>query len=123
MKIKTERTTGAVKAAEHPELSRVLKDLQADHIVYGIPKERAFGILRVTPPIKDIIANPKLTTALVSHIRNYVLPHMRNGEVILNNNIPPNILKEVGLKPTQYNNLQLIGKENRNRKKGKRLGR
>ncbi len=70
-------------------------------IVFGIAGE-SFTTLAFTTPFVKVLSHPKATEIIKNAIINKVLPDLKDGNIILNTNIPENILKEAGLKEEQY---------------------
>ncbi len=70
-------------------------------IVFGIAGE-SFTTLAFTSPFVKVLAHPKAAEIIKNAIINKVLPDLKDGNVILNTNIPESIFKEAGLKENQY---------------------
>ncbi len=70
-------------------------------IAFGIP-DQSFNKLRLKFPVDMILAHPNGRNILTDILIRRVKPELKEGEVILNTNIPESILKNAGLKPGQY---------------------
>jgi len=70
-------------------------------IVFGIP-DQSFSKLRLKFPVDMILAHPNGKNILTDILIRRVKPELKEGEVILNTNIPESILKNAGFKPEQY---------------------
>lgn len=70
-------------------------------IVIGIP-DKSFGTLSFKSPIDMILVHPRGPEILKDTIAGKVIPQLTEGKIVLNTNIPERILKEAGLKETQY---------------------
>ncbi|TDX00459.1 hypothetical protein [Dinghuibacter silviterrae] len=76
------------------------KDTQKG-IAFGIP-DQEYQILHFKMPIKGILEAPNGYEVLRNTIVKRVVPQMKEGEKILNTNIPEKILKDVGLGEHDY---------------------
>jgi hypothetical protein len=89
-------------------------------IVFGIP-DQSYSKLRLKFPVDLILAHPNGKNILTDIIAKRVKPELKEGELVLNTNIPEKILQDAGLKPEQYvkpsENLPL--KKTIQRKKGR----
>jgi hypothetical protein len=70
-------------------------------IVFGIP-DQSYSKLRLKFPVDLILAHPNGKNILTDILIRRVKPELKEGEVILNTNIPESILKNAGFKPEQY---------------------
>ncbi|WP_324759027.1 hypothetical protein [Sphingobacterium thalpophilum] len=70
-------------------------------IVFGIPNQ-SFGAITFNLPLIDVLAHPKGPQTVLQTIKDKILPKLKDGNIILNTNIPESILKAAGLKEEQY---------------------
>jgi len=70
-------------------------------IVVGIP-DQSFGVLKFKSPIATILMHTKGPDVLKDTIANRVLPDLKDGKMVLNTNIPEQILIIAGLNDKQY---------------------
>jgi len=70
-------------------------------IVIGVP-DQSFKTLRFKMDIGMLLVHPNGPNVLQDVIAKRVIPNLENGEMVLNTNIPEQILKDAGLSPTQY---------------------
>jgi hypothetical protein len=91
-------------------------------IVFGIP-DQSYSKLRLKFPVDLILAHPNGKNILTDILIRRVKPELKEGEVILNNNIPESILRNAGFKPEQYvkPSESMSLKKRVQKKKGRRL--
>lgn len=70
-------------------------------IMYGIA-EKSFAGIVYKVPLEALLKSPKGPDTLKATIIKDVIPELKNGIIILNTNIPEDILKSAGLKEGQY---------------------
>lgn len=70
-------------------------------IAFGIP-DQSYTKLRLKFPVDMILAHPNGKNILTDILIRRVKPELKEGELILNTNIPESVLKNAGLKPEQY---------------------
>lgn len=70
-------------------------------IMYGIP-DKSFGGIVYKVPLETLLKSPKGTDTLKATIIRDVLPELKGDIIVLNTNIPGDILKAAGLKEGQY---------------------
>ena len=81
--------------------NRKLERATEKGIMYGVPDDSFSGITFKTT-LQDILAHPAQRQSLIGTINKKVLPHLRDGNILLNTNIPEDILHDAGLRPDQY---------------------
>lgn len=72
-----------------------------EHIVFGLP-DQSFRALRLKFPIELLLVSPNGRNILKDILASRIAPELKNGQMLLNTNIPEQLLKESGLKPEQY---------------------
>lgn len=94
----------------------------AGEIVFGVP-DKSFRTLSFKVPIDMLLVHPNGHNIMKNIITKRVLPYMAEYEKILNTNIPEHILKDCGLKESQFLMPEArIAKEKKTEKKqGRRI--
>jgi hypothetical protein len=89
-------------------------------IVVGVP-DKSFGVFKLKQPITLFLSSEQNRDVLTNMIRKHVLPSLKEGDMILNDNIPGQILLKAGIKEGQYLNRDaLVPKQKKPvKKKGK----
>jgi len=70
-------------------------------ILVGIP-DHSFRTLTFKMPIGILLVHPNGPNILKDVIATKVIPNLKEGELVLNTNIPEKILQDAGLKPERY---------------------
>ncbi|MEN5196936.1 hypothetical protein [Sphingobacterium faecium] len=70
-------------------------------VVYGIPN-RSFGAIVYSMPLVQILAHSKGPQIVLQTITDKIIPKLKEGNKLLNTNIPESIIKAAGLKEEQY---------------------
>ena len=70
-------------------------------IVYGVPNQSFWAITYIVPLV-NVLAHPKGPLTVLQTIKDKVLPKLKDGNKLLNTNIPESIIKAAGLKEDQY---------------------
>lgn len=70
-------------------------------IVVGVP-DQSYSALKFKMPIGMLVVHPNGPNVLKDVITKRVIPNLKEGERILNTNIPEKILQDAGLKAGQY---------------------
>lgn len=70
-------------------------------IVYGVPNQ-SFGAITFNLPLVQVLAHPKGPQTVLQTITDKILPKLKDGNKLLNTNIPESIIKAAGLKEEQY---------------------
>lgn len=70
-------------------------------IVYGVP-DQSFGAITFNIPLVKVLAHPKGPQTVLQTITDKILPKLKDGNILLNTNIPESIIKAAGLKEEQY---------------------
>jgi len=70
-------------------------------IVVGIP-DQSFKTLGLKFPVDMLLIHPKGPDILKDILIKRVAPNLKDGEIIMNTNIPEKILREAGLNEKQY---------------------
>lgn len=104
-----------VEKKEQAKFTAKMNKAMERGIVYGIPGV-SFTTLSFSVPFAKVLAHSNATSIIREAVVNKILPDLKDGNIILSTNIPENILKEAGLKQTQYVKplVQDIGQTNRN---------
>jgi hypothetical protein len=92
---------------EDAKYMRRINKAMIDSIVYGKTDGDVF-MLRFKLPLKELLAHPTGPGILRDKIKNEVLAKLKDGNKVLNDNIPEAILKEAGLSVDQYNKPQNV---------------
>jgi hypothetical protein len=89
-------------------------------IVVGIP-DQSFKTLGLKFPVDMLLIHPKGPDILTDVLMKRIVPNLKEGEIIMNTNIPEKILKQAGLNEKQYAAPQQYetGKKNKQLRKGK----
>lgn len=109
-----------VKGKELQKFRKKIERASVQGIVFGTPDE-SFRSLRCRVPLASILAHPSAGKTLISLINNNVLPLLEAGQMVLNTNIPEEVLKETRLKENQY--VKQILPEKKLQKAAKKKGR
>lgn len=70
-------------------------------IVFGISNQ-SFGAITFNLPLVNVLAHPKGPQTVLQTIKDNILPKLKDGNKLLNTNIPESIIKAAGLKEEQY---------------------
>ncbi|OOG19659.1 hypothetical protein BWD42_07030 [Sphingobacterium sp. CZ-UAM] len=70
-------------------------------IVYGIPDKSYSGFVYIMPMIK-LLAHPNGPEIVLRDLTEKVLPSLKQGQKLLNTNIPESIIKAAGFREGQY---------------------
>lgn len=105
----------------NPDLESVIDDLLYEHLrekelrrfnkkmekamvkglVYGVPGDH-FKVVPLLHSVAKTLQMDKGPLSVASQIQYKVLPHLQEGEMLLNTNIPEGVCKAAGLKEEQY---------------------
>lgn len=97
-----------------------------DHLVIGI-NDKEYATIKLAKPVNELvqISHSQGEEYLKIMIRRHVVPNLKEGHVLINNNIPEKILREAGLKEGQFipNQLKTLAEQllDRPAKKTKKL--
>lgn len=70
-------------------------------LVYGIPDQSYAGIIYKIPLVR-VLATPLGPQIVLRDLKEKILPSLRDGNKLLNTNIPESIIKAAGLQADQY---------------------
>lgn len=90
-----------VEKKEMAKLNAKLNKAMLNSIVYGIPN-RAVWSIAYKLPLVNVLAHPKGPQSVLQTIKDSILPKLKDGNKLLNTNIPESIIKAAGLKEEQY---------------------
>jgi len=90
-----------VEKKEQASFAKKMNKAMERGIVFGIAG-KSFTTLAFTSPFVNVLSHPSAIDIIKNAIINKVLPDLKNGNIILNTNIPESLLKEAGLKQEQY---------------------
>lgn len=90
-----------VEKKEQASFAKKMNKAMERGIVFGIAG-KSFTTLAFTSSFVNVLSHPRATDIIKNAIISKVLPDLKNGNIILNTNIPESILKEAGLKQEQY---------------------
>lgn len=90
-----------IEKKEQTSFAKKMNKAMERGIVFGIAGQ-SFTTLAFTSPFAKVLSHPKANEIIANAIVNKVIPDLKDGNIILNTNIPENILKEAGLKKEQY---------------------
>lgn len=107
---------------EHVKYSKKVEAAMKQNIVIGEPL-RYIRTVRTKSPIDVLTKSKGGTDLLLATILEEVLPGLSANEKLLNSNIPVSILKEAGLKESQYvkQSAEYVMKQEPKRNKGKAI--
>lgn len=105
---------------ENKKFESKINKAMVNGIVYGIPNESA-RILQFKIPLSKLLVLPTGPETIKNSIITSVVPKIKPGEIIMNTNIPEQILKDAGLKEGQYLAHQQPITPKQAQKKGKSL--
>lgn len=86
---------------EQVKFEKKLNKAMENVIVYGVPGESFQGI-RFKSPLADLMKTEKGVMLIKDTIANDIIKELKDKNILLNTNIPENLLKEAGLKEGQY---------------------
>lgn len=101
---------------ENKRFQRELDATTAKGIAWGT--EDSFRAITYKIPLTVLLARTEGRKALITAIKEKIIPQLQPGEMIRNTNIPEDILKEAGLSPGQY-----VQRENNAAKKSQKIRR
>jgi len=90
-----------IEKKEQASFAKKLNKAMERGIVFGIAGE-SFTTLAFTTPFAKVLDHPKATEIIKNAIINKVLPELKDGNIILNTNIPKEILKAADLSDDKY---------------------
>lgn len=102
------------------QFEKEIKKGTIDGVVYGIPG-KSYNRLPYKYPIEAILSWPNGAELLKNSIVKNILPHLQGDVIILNRNIPESILKDAGLKESQYLGFEPVKDQLPAKKKGRRI--
>lgn len=76
---------------EREKFNKRMEKHQEDSILYGIPGKQYYR-LKLIKPIAEILKLPKGTEALKHNIQEKIIPRLKEGEAILNTNLPAGLM-------------------------------
>lgn len=86
---------------ERARFSRKLEHDASTTLVFGKPGQ-SYTQLKFIMTIQQILARPENREPFINAIKHRVLPALKDGDILLNTNIPEDILRDAGLRPDQY---------------------
>ncbi len=72
-----------------------------NHLVVGI-SDKEYGTIKLSKPIIELLQFTQGTEYLKNMIQRHIIPNLKEGHVLINNNIPEKIFREAGLKDRQF---------------------
>lgn len=87
-----------------------LRRLQAKQILFGNIDSGTIAGIAYRRPLAEILTNPKGAEILADNIRKDILPELKEGMKIINDNLPESIYIKAGLKRDQYTLPEVIKK-------------
>ena len=90
-----------LKKKDLKKLTSIVNKAMLTGIVYGMP-DRAVWNIKYDIPIVKILSFSKGPLDIMNAIKDKLLPHLKDGNRLLNTNIPESIIKAAGLKEDQY---------------------
>lgn len=106
---------------ENKKFDNKINKAMINGIVYGLPNDSSVSIVAFKIPLSQLLTLPVGPDSITNAIIKNVLPDIKPGEIILNTNIPEQILKDAGLKEGQYMAPQKTVAPKQTQKKGKSL--
>lgn len=76
--------------------NRKAEKAMKDGIIFGLP-DKEFAGNKFSSSIEDILKQPNGQDVLLKSINKNILPHLRDGDLILNTNLPKELMDKVGL--------------------------
>ncbi|MEE1947254.1 hypothetical protein VRU48_19160 [Pedobacter sp. KR3-3] len=92
----------------------------ADHIVIGHPDDNAYRTLKLKFEINLLLVHPRGPEILTDILRTRVLPQLTEGQMVMNTNLPEELLQKAGLKEGQYQQPKARNEEKQVKKTGRR---
>ncbi|WP_185212298.1 hypothetical protein [Sphingobacterium mizutaii] len=90
-----------IEKKETAKFNAKLNKTMLKGIVYGVP-DQSYGAITFNLPIVNVLAHPKGPQTVLQTIKDKILPKLKEGNKLLNTNIPESIIKSAGLKEEQY---------------------
>lgn len=78
-----------------------LERKMTDHIVFGTA-DQSFASIKLPVDIDTYVSRAESQKLLAEIIKKHIVPGLTDDKILLNTNIPEQILKDAGLKPGQY---------------------
>ena len=95
-----------------------------DSIVVGIPDQKVIAAYKYKISILQILCKPKGEETIAEALKKQIIPLLKDGNILLNKNIPEHILKAAGMTKGQYidpKQTKGLTQRKQNRKPGKSL--
>jgi hypothetical protein len=90
------------------KFNKKMEKQMGNGVVFGIP-EKSFSAIVYKIPLTTLLSRPNGKASLTDTIKS-IIPELKDGTIILNTNIPEDILKSAGLKEDQYVKAQAVDK-------------
>ncbi|WP_029274564.1 hypothetical protein [Pedobacter borealis] len=98
--LNSDQQNSASLTLEHSNLQQIQRAI-ATSIVFGNPNG-SLSQLTFNSPIQEILRTPYGEIMIMYAITDHVVPRLKNGDRVLNDNIPTEIYVDAGLKESQY---------------------
>lgn len=85
---------------EREKFNKRMEKHQEDSILYGIPDKQYYR-LKLIKPVAEILKSPKGMEALKHNIQEKIIPRLKEGEAILNTNLPAELMRLERKRPTK----------------------
>lgn len=106
-----------LKKKDLEKFHRKMAKHQEDSILFGAPDQQ-YQQWKFTRPIAEILRNAKGVEAIKKIIQEKVIPHLKEGEIILNTNLPPDLMQLERKKPLKHSSrIDDFPDKNRSRKR------
>lgn len=89
-----------IQMKEVAKFKKSLDKAMLEGIVFGI-QDDYFATIKFNVPLAKVLAHPKGEEAIIKAIAEKVMPKLEKG-MVLNNNIPYDLLKKAGLSENQF---------------------
>ncbi len=89
---------------QQKELQKFRKSLDRAMVkgfVFGKPDE-SYEAITFKVPLQTIMSPPNQPEVMVNLLKKHLIPELKDGNILLNTNIPESILKQAGLSKEQY---------------------
>lgn len=92
--------TPFLKQKDIEKFQKWVQEHMSEGILYGTPGGDLFAV-KFKFPIETMLKSESGIKVLKQAVQESVLPALKNGHLILNTNIPPEIIKALGINATQ----------------------